>query len=497
MNPLDDVNSPDENHAPDSGAGGANYSRAGFGALGDVHIEHKPVTNVNITSTDGAPRLTQPIRFGANPDEQVDYSKVGMGAGGPVHIEHKPETTINQTTINHNGVPPSTAHGGLSWQVTLIVVCGILVAGFLLMRGQQPTVIQLPPLPVNDRPIDVTVTHHRISETKPEVVGQPAATVPAVTVQVPNPSPGETKDAPPAKMVSLTESSLTGESTQASAKLADPAVGIAGMKVTSEALKSATKGQPFINSLGMKFVPLSDSKFSGRRLLFGSHEVRQKDFAAYLKAESLEASGVPAQPAAADPKATPSDLLLHPVVNVNLRDARNFCAWLSYRDGVTYRLPTDHEWSLALGGVARDEDPSRAASEKNNKLVGAFIWGGGSAKIPRGAGNFADRRTKQARVEGFAEKPMQQGIFDYYEDGFAWTAQTMMFEPNEVGLYDMAGNAWEWCIDQAAPDAEKQPLRGGSWLSAYPSELGASTRLMTDQGRRDPSFGFRCVIDVD
>jgi len=459
MNSLDDVNSPDANHAPDSVAGGVNYSRAGFGALGDVHIEHKPTTNVNIASSEALPKQTPPVSFRVSTDEGVDYSKAGMGAGGSVHIEHKPETTTHQTTINHNGAPHTAAHGVMSWQVTLIAVCGILVAGFLFMQGRQPTVIHLPPLPPNSRPIDVKEIHYRSDATKAEIVGQPVAPSPLTIEQVESPSNE--------------------------------------LAMTYDDLNSATKENPYTNSLGMKFVPLPGPKVSSRLVLIGSHEVRQKDFAAYLKSETPETLGPPTQVAVADPKVSPADLQLHPVVNVNLRDARKFCEWLSQQNGVTYRLTTDHEWSLALGGVARAEDASRTASEKNNQITGAFVWGTGSARVPRGAGNFADHRTKLARADGFVEKPMQQGIFDYYDDGFAWTAPTMRFEPNEAGLYDMAGNAWEWCIDQAAPDADKQPLRGGSWLSAYPSELGASTRLMIDRDKREPSFGFRCVIVVD
>jgi|GEM_PF-5444923 len=497
MNSLDDVNSPDANHAPDSVAGGVNYSRAGFGALGDVHIEHKPTTNVNIASSEALPKQTPPVSFRVSTDEGVDYSKAGMGAGGPVHIEHKPETTIHQTTINHNGAPHTAAHGVMSWQVTLIAVCGILVAGFLFMQGRQPTVIHLPPLPPNSRPIDVKEIHYRSGATKAEIVGQPVAPSPSTIEQVESPSNELAKSAQSAQMADLMEGSMTGDSTLASAKSIRPANGLVSMKMTYDDLNSATKENPYTNSLGMKFVPLPGPKVSSRLVLIGSHEVRQKDFAAYLKSETPETLGPPTQVAVADPKVSPSDLQLHPVVNVNLRDARKFCEWLSQQNGVTYRLTTDHEWSLALGGVARAEDASRTASEKNNQITGAFVWGTGSARVPRGAGNFADHRTKLARADGFVEKPMQQGIFDYYDDGFAWTAPTMRFEPNEAGLYDMAGNAWEWCIDQAAPDADKQPLRGGSWLSAYPSELGASTRLMIDRDKRDPSFGFRCVIEAD
>ena len=64
----------------------------------------------------------------------------------------------------------------------------------------------------------------------------------------------------------------------------------------------------------------------------------------------------------------------HPVGNVSWHDAQAFCAWLSEREGRLHRLPTDHEWSCAVG-IGHLEDPAAEPVSKDGSLPGVFPWG--------------------------------------------------------------------------------------------------------------------------
>jgi formylglycine-generating enzyme required for sulfatase activity len=105
------------------------------------------------------------------------------------------------------------------------------------------------------------------------------------------------------------------------------------------AAASNKRSMTFTNSLGMKFVPVPDTE-----VMFCIHETRRQDYAAY----AAEAPGVDDiwknQQMGGIPAGNKDD---HPVVGMNWEDAQKFCAWLSKKEGKTYRLPTDQEWSCA------------------------------------------------------------------------------------------------------------------------------------------------------
>jgi formylglycine-generating enzyme required for sulfatase activity len=127
-----------------------------------------------------------------------------------------------------------------------------------------------------------------------------------------------------------------------------------------------------------------------------------------------------------------------PVINVNWNDAYEFCQWAANVTGSPVKLPTEAEWEFAARGGTK------------------------SRKFAFSGGNKIDD------VAWFAENSERK------------SHQVALKAPNELGIYDMTGNVWEWCADWYSEEyysvsPKKNPqgpqtgthhvLRGGSWLS--------------------------------
>ncbi|MBL9176472.1 MAG: SUMF1/EgtB/PvdO family nonheme iron enzyme [Verrucomicrobiaceae bacterium] len=235
----------------------------------------------------------------------------------------------------------------------------------------------------------------------------------------------------------------------------------------------------FTNSLGMKFVLVK-----GTDVMFCIHETRRQDYAAYATAnpgvkedwKNAGQNGIPC-----------GDKDDHPVVGVRWTEAQDFCAWLSKKDRKTYRLPTDEEWSIAVG-LGRHEKRSKGTTSEmlSDQERTEYPWGGDyPPKTQDLAGNFSDM-TARAKFPNL-------GFIEGYNDGFPTTAPVMSFKPNKLGLYDMAGNALEWVDDWLNEAQTDRVLRGGSFM-----ETG--TNLLSSHRYRDgPTLGrhfngFRVVM---
>jgi iron(II)-dependent oxidoreductase len=151
----------------------------------------------------------------------------------------------------------------------------------------------------------------------------------------------------------------------------------------------------------------------------------------------------------------------HPVVLVSWEDAQEYARWAGKR------LPTEAEWEKAARGGLEDK-----------------LWPWGDEWAP--------------------EK------VNTWESGIKGTQPVESYPPNQYGLYDMAGNVWEWCADWYASDFYQQSpsrepkgpdiginkvVRGGSWSNmAFTSRCG-ERKKMNPQSRFN-SIGFRCVKDI-
>lgn len=242
---------------------------------------------------------------------------------------------------------------------------------------------------------------------------------------------------------------------------------------------TATKEAPFLNSLGMEFVPVP-----GTQVLMCVHETRKEDYTIYATSNpgvNGEWKQEPGEYYSDNPKILPDR---HPVT-VSWNDAKRFCSWLSKKEGRQYRLPSDHEWSCAVG-IGSQESATASQREKNGKASG-YPWGRNYPPVDR-AGNYADETRKTAYGEGEVD------IITGYRDGYARTAPVKSFNSNRLGIFDLGGNVREWCEDSEDPaDNILRVTRGESYSDGEAETLRSSYRRYLPPEIRTMA-GFRCVL---
>lgn len=220
-------------------------------------------------------------------------------------------------------------------------------------------------------------------------------------------------------------------------------------------------GQPWENSLGMRFMPVP-----GTSVFFCVWPARVRDYRVYS-----EQAGRPWQ--APHFRQGPT----HPAVNVSWEDALAFCEWLTDRERANgllglkqhYRLPTDEEWSAAVGLTT---EVGATPAERSLHLNRTYPWGEGWPPPPD-AGNYSPA--------------LKVDQYDY-------TSPVGSFSANEYGLYDLGGNAWEWCEDWYDAEHTFRTLRGASWVDATPGSLRSAHRHGSLPQTRNFNHGFRIVL---
>lgn len=181
----------------------------------------------------------------------------------------------------------------------------------------------------------------------------------------------------------------------------------------------------------------------------------------------------------------------HPVVGVNLADARAYAAWLTAEDHAAgriaadevYRLPTDREWSLAAGLA---DEAGNTPEERMAAADSGYPWGR-DWPPPVGFGNYAGS-------ESAAGKPSWWGtIPGGYKDDYPRTSPVGSFPPNALGLHDLSGNVWEWVDEAYTTSSIARVARGGCWGSDRPAYLLRAKRSPQWVGSRNDEVGFRLV----
>ena len=246
-------------------------------------------------------------------------------------------------------------------------------------------------------------------------------------------------------------------------------------------LPAASSDKPFINTLGMEFVPVPQTA-----VLFSRWEARVKDYAAFARANTVDHAWKTQRKEQIDVAREPE----HPVAGTSWDDANAFCKWLTEKEtaagrlhgGAHYRLPTDEEWSRAVG-LASEVGATPKERTGNNGVD--FPWGIGFPPPKAMVGNYAD----SAFHENFQSSPWIEG----YRDGFATTAPVGSFPPNEYGLHDLGGNVWEWCEDFYEPGGSERVMRGGSWVTYGRNSMASAFRLHAEPDSHSGT-GFRCVL---
>ena len=153
----------------------------------------------------------------------------------------------------------------------------------------------------------------------------------------------------------------------------------------------------------------------------------------------------------------------HPVIHVSWNDAKAYCEWLSKKTGQSFRLPTEAEWEYAARGGNKNRGYKYSGSNDIDKVA----W-------------YLDKKTRPVGTKS----------------------------PNELGIYDMSGNVWEWCQDlygKYSSDSQTNPkgpslgmervVRGGS-CSGSAESCRVSLRNYGLQNKKNGCYGFRLALSA-
>jgi formylglycine-generating enzyme required for sulfatase activity len=320
-----------------------------------------------------------------------------------------------------------------------------------------------------------------------------------VAIIIPSPSPK-----PPTSEVAVQPSAQP----TAPVAVAIPSPSISATPTKKEelarrSLDNATKDHPWTNSLGMRFVPVA-----GIQVLFSVWDTRVEDFEMLVKStgydatedmysigkEGWEPRGATWQKPGFKQGST------DPVVGVSWEDAKAFCEWLKKREhdsgllpkGMYYRLPTDQEWSAAVG--LKNEVGSTPAEKSGT--IKLYPWDipqkrAKSWPPPSESGNYCGEESR------IGKEPQGLSLIKGYNDSYARTSPVGSSAANRNGLYDMGGNVQQWCEDLYDEREIYRTLRGASWINDAPGDLLTSSRFGHNPDDRFSHLGFRCVVAVE
>jgi formylglycine-generating enzyme required for sulfatase activity len=226
-------------------------------------------------------------------------------------------------------------------------------------------------------------------------------------------------------------------------------------------------------------------------------EITRAQFAAFVKDTGYDAAGPCTTDADRDGRwesiaeANWQDPLFptgddYPVTCINYHDAKAYADWLSRKTGERYRLLSEAEYEYALRGGTTT----------------AFWWGDSADAMcahangpDQSAGKVFARWTRVAQCD----------------DTQPFLAPVASYTPNPFGLYDLAGNAWEWTADCYVPNYTVQPrdgsafgsedcgwrsTRGGSWVYGLSDLRSAQRNWKIRPDQRGADVGFRVAREL-
>lgn len=209
----------------------------------------------------------------------------------------------------------------------------------------------------------------------------------------------------------------------------------------------------------------------------GRYDVTRAEFAAFVASSGYDAARCEPGGLLA-PRSAETDR--HPATCISWQDAQAYIRWLSAKTGKPYRLPSEAEWEYA----------ARAGTTT------PWFWG--------------EDRFRACDFANIGDLSMREGMPDHSgtdlcRDGSAFASPVGSFRPNGWGLYDMAGDVWQWTADcwhasyDGAPSdgsawmaeaCDKHPLRGGAWnMNVY--HVRSANRNFDGADIRTDRTGFR------